>query len=548
MFDLSFRSSPPSARDAEAPLAPARALLTPTWIVALALLVANDHWLKGAGLVPGALTGKLSDFAGMIVAPVLLAVVLRVRTRRALLACHLAVGAVFAAIQLSPAFAGQWSALMGLLGHPWTITCDSSDLVALPFLGLAWALLVPEMDGSRPALIPIQRSAVAALSVLGLWSTVATSDIDGDIDIDDVWYEDVYGNLFINNANDHDIALFVRTLRTDIEIDCLQVSLDPGRMLRPELFGAAEHWLLPPRTNIALDLTGPHGCSAAWIAGEGVAPTLVFVESLSQYPQTWFSGQSFEPETLPEAGLGLAFDDTGSEWIGGETLRFVPRDDAPEQPDSCAAPAGESRLDWSPIDQGEIAELASVTPGVDGCFELELETMIAVGQFDEPYAWYLCAPEAAVPYVPGELLQLTTTLGSSGEHELEVLLLDPETFEPATDDQGRILRRVRYLRGGTDPSYISPAINRELVAIPGVSCPWQVEDGCGTIERPVDLAVEGGQSFLVPGEPVAFGAGAFVHTAIPTYARERAVVDYACAEGALTLSYDLDFVVIDEPL
>ena len=156
-------------------LAPARALLTPTWVFALALLVANDHWLKGSGLLPGVLTGKLSDFAGMIVAPVLLAALLRVRTRRALALCHVAVAVVFAGIQLSTEFAAQWSALMGLVGYPWVITCDPTDLIALPFLLLSWTLLVPEMDPSKPALVPIQRTAVGALSVFGLWSTVATS-------------------------------------------------------------------------------------------------------------------------------------------------------------------------------------------------------------------------------------------------------------------------------------------------------------------------------------------------------------------------------------
>src|SRR5690606_7865931 len=84
MFDLS------KPFDTKTALRPARALLTPTWIGALLLLVANDHWLKGSGMVPGVLTGKLSDFAGMLVAPTLLAALLSplpgVRTRRALLA------------------------------------------------------------------------------------------------------------------------------------------------------------------------------------------------------------------------------------------------------------------------------------------------------------------------------------------------------------------------------------------------------------------------------------------------------------------------------
>ena len=44
-------------------------LLHPVFWAALTILVLNDHLLKGAGLVPALLTGKLSDFAGLIVAP-----------------------------------------------------------------------------------------------------------------------------------------------------------------------------------------------------------------------------------------------------------------------------------------------------------------------------------------------------------------------------------------------------------------------------------------------------------------------------------------------
>jgi hypothetical protein len=47
------------------------ALRSPMFGAALSVLVLNDHWLKGAGLLPGWLTGKLSDFAGLIVAPIL---------------------------------------------------------------------------------------------------------------------------------------------------------------------------------------------------------------------------------------------------------------------------------------------------------------------------------------------------------------------------------------------------------------------------------------------------------------------------------------------
>src|SRR5690606_32980825 len=125
-------------------------------------------------------------------------------------------------------------------------------------------------------------TAVAALSVFGLWSTVATSD-DSGIDPDDEWYVDVYGHVYVNNANDFDIALFIRPLRTDLDVDCDEISLAPGRLLTDAAFGAAEHWELPARTNVAIDFSDAiRDCGAAMIAGEGTPPTLVFIDRHQQ--------------------------------------------------------------------------------------------------------------------------------------------------------------------------------------------------------------------------------------------------------------------------
>ena len=56
----------------------------PIWWGALALLLVNDDLLKGRGIVPGWLTGKLSDFAFLVVAPVVFAALIprRVPGRR----------------------------------------------------------------------------------------------------------------------------------------------------------------------------------------------------------------------------------------------------------------------------------------------------------------------------------------------------------------------------------------------------------------------------------------------------------------------------------
>jgi len=99
-----------SAPLASTSLRPERALLHPAWIASLALLVANDHLFKGSGILPALVTGKLSDFAGMLVAPALLATLLRVRTTRGVLAAHIAVGFVFSLLEVSPVAARRTSA------------------------------------------------------------------------------------------------------------------------------------------------------------------------------------------------------------------------------------------------------------------------------------------------------------------------------------------------------------------------------------------------------------------------------------------------------
>ena len=50
---------------------PGDLLLHPIAVLAVAVLVINDHVLKG--LAPGLLTGKLSDLAGLLFFPLLLA-------------------------------------------------------------------------------------------------------------------------------------------------------------------------------------------------------------------------------------------------------------------------------------------------------------------------------------------------------------------------------------------------------------------------------------------------------------------------------------------
>lgn len=134
------------------PALPLGELVQPWPVVAMAVLALNDHVLKGAGLLPAWLTGKLSDFAGIFFFPLLCTALPdtllalgrapvdpTLRMGKALLAC-MTTGIGFAAIELSPALAAVYAGVVSALGIPSRSTADPTDLFALVMLPLALAV------------------------------------------------------------------------------------------------------------------------------------------------------------------------------------------------------------------------------------------------------------------------------------------------------------------------------------------------------------------------------------------------------------------------
>lgn len=151
---------------------PLAALTHPAWILGLTLLVVNDHILKQSEFA-GAVTGKLSDFAGLLIAPVLLAAVLGVSRRAGLWACAAAVGVVFSAINLSPALAAAWDATVSLV-VPFHTTVDPTDLMALVMIPLGLVLFNADMVAAT-ARRTSRRTAQYALATIGSVMCMATS-------------------------------------------------------------------------------------------------------------------------------------------------------------------------------------------------------------------------------------------------------------------------------------------------------------------------------------------------------------------------------------
>lgn len=141
----------------------------PVVVAAVAVLLLNDHLLKGSH--PSWLTGKLSDFAGMVFFPLLLAALIelampsvRSSPQRLLMAAVAATGFAFAAVQLIPAATQLYETVLGALQWPLrvaldptaslaraAVTPDPTDLIAIPAILVAWWIgsrIDPVVDAS----------------------------------------------------------------------------------------------------------------------------------------------------------------------------------------------------------------------------------------------------------------------------------------------------------------------------------------------------------------------------------------------------------------
>jgi hypothetical protein len=152
-----------------------RALASPGFALALVVLVLNDHVLKTA--YPGWITGKLSDVAGLVVAPLLLGVLLTAwRVPRPMLVAIAVVGLGFTLTKSAVAVAAVASDLWSLTGVPSEMRADTTDLLALPALCAAW--LVHRRVASSPTRSwrdIVARAIGVALLPVAVLATAATS-------------------------------------------------------------------------------------------------------------------------------------------------------------------------------------------------------------------------------------------------------------------------------------------------------------------------------------------------------------------------------------
>jgi hypothetical protein len=125
-------------------------------------MVVNDHFLKGSGLLPGLVTGKISDFAFLFFAPIVLAALFRARSLAALLACYAVPTGLYVAINVN-ADASAWFASAMSRVYPTVLWPGAEDLVALASTPLSWWYLSRERHAeARPRKITTRLVTIAA--------------------------------------------------------------------------------------------------------------------------------------------------------------------------------------------------------------------------------------------------------------------------------------------------------------------------------------------------------------------------------------------------
>jgi hypothetical protein len=172
-------------------------LAHPISALGLVTLTLNDHVFKAAW--PGPVTGKLSDFAGMLMFPPLLASVLalalpRLPVRPLALTSLVLTGLAFAAAKGFTAGAEVAEALWSVARGPSQFLADPTDLIALPALllsGWAFSRTTALADGVVRSLL------LLLLLPAGLLATTATSPADYP---NAIWVGEVDGRLVMGDG------------------------------------------------------------------------------------------------------------------------------------------------------------------------------------------------------------------------------------------------------------------------------------------------------------------------------------------------------------
>lgn len=390
----------------EHPLRPSRVLLHPLWLAALVTLVLNDHVLKHS-IYSGVITGKLSDFAGLLVAPILLATLLRVRTSRGFIGALAATGAVFACINVSHELAALFDATVSTI-IPFVTVTDPTDLIALIMLPFGFVVFVPVMRAeARP-----RKQLEFGIAMVGGAACMATSPPNYCEDGDCAYYEPIETQVSMLNTSNEAHEVYVRQLRTDVQLDCEAVERAPASFLASDLFEAGARLMIESGQEVPLQIVARQQCSAARVEAAHLPDMVVFFtgslptkfvdpsqiletagentilieanyENAAEVNTFGRRGNIQETSQIPE-GAVYSWKSNQARRLHYEVSPLGSPIVAPS--DACEMPGPGEGVFWHlPSTQGFAPR--SLSEGQDGCHELI---------FEEGESWVICAPIAMV--------------------------------------------------------------------------------------------------------------------------------------------------------
>jgi hypothetical protein len=471
----------------------------PLFLGALFVLVINDHLLKGSGLLPGALTGKISDFAGLIVAPWVLVALLGLSKKRAISRAHIAVGVVFAAINVSALAARTFEKLTALTPFPWAITVDPTDLLGLWALFVSFRILLPVhiTPDARASRRPQQVAAQllkGATFASALLACMATSPPPFPAQVP----------LHLANDTEQVVDVRVRMLKESVRFDCAFVAEAPARRLSRELFAPAQVFRLNENTAMALWEDFNNSCTAFLVDGANLPPTLLFWEQDgSRHQFNAVSSELSEDAAVFIRGgsSGLSFS-THEANIGGLPAN---RSDA----SGCEIPDQGTSVDWStPVPTGNRI-LERVTSSPDGCHRLLFENSNAA-------AFYMCTG-SDFPFEAGA--------------ELEVIELGSRVA---------LISGARRLEIGRTNSFHG-TLEITLVASESAGCNGSI-NSCGELQIPlqVELQSETSTDPLRAGQSIEMDDGQTTLTILRAF--RTPIFDEACGVDDLEESRHLELI------
>ncbi len=542
------------------PVATARAVTHPAWILAVFVLLVNDHVIKPAALLEP-LAGKLSDVAGLFLFPVLLATLIGVRTRRGLWLTGGAVAAVFATINVSPTIAAGFDRLISLV-VPFATTVDPTDLVALLAIPIGLAFFEPLMMTTH---VQRRRRALEAAAVtVGALASMATSSPCEECGQVTQWSQ----VSILNKTNELQI-LRIRSLRDGIRLNCELVQADPNAYLADGAFNPPESWFVQSGQEIPINGGGGNTCAVALVESDTTPDVLVMWQS--DLPTKSYAFDADVPREIPADGQTLVLDADYSrspeaemhEWrqrgdcgdradlCGDEFLAplatiptdaryfwrsqhteplHFPRSNAIQgtirnEPEQCVAPTAADGLAWEPPPGGELYAV-DVREGRDGCHEILLSTTPEFDDESQPDAWWLCAPIASIRSIVPEAdrpkrvviaVRNDRTRAAGGFQSLEISVF---TLGETTS-----LDTIYIVRGYGLPAEAD--FDYRFVTVDGCE---PREGDCGQMALPVQVDLTSYDETLRAGESISVGdvQPREIHI---VRAEARPVVDTTCAVG-----------------